>query len=130
MNKIYFEKVPVIDSLQLEKILFSYENIPILFICVDKNNIRYLCLCDDLIDEESWIIVPIPTDTLLDVLNNKITVLSAFKDRKIIIANRGFDEDVKYSIEEYNKIDPDELPLSDQYLEMKEYLSDYIDEIS
>ena len=130
MNKIYFERVPVIDSLQLEKILFSYENIPILFIWVDKNNIRYLCLCDDLIDEESWIIVPIPTDTLLDVLNNKITVLSAFKDRKIIIANRGFDEDVKYSIEEYKKIDPDELPLSDQYLEMKEYLSDYIDEIS
>ena len=130
MNKIYFEKVPVLGSLQLEKILFSYENIPILFICVDKNNIRYLCLCDDLIDEESWIIVPIPTETLLDVLNNKITVLSAFKDRKVIIANRGFDEDVKYFIEEYNKIDPDEIPVNDQYLEMKEHLSEYIDKIS
>lgn len=130
MNKIYFEKVPVLGSLQLEKILFSYENIPILFICVDKNNTRYLCLCDDLIDEESWIIVPIPTETLLDVLNNKITVLSAFKDRKVIIANRGFDEDVKYFIEEYNKIDPDEIPVNDQYLEMKEHLSEYIDKIS
>lgn len=130
MNKIYFENVPNIGSLRLEETLFSFEGTPILFVCIDKDNIRYFCLCDDIIDEESWIIVQISNETLLKVLNDEITVLNAFKNKNILIANKSFNKTIKYTIEEYNKIDPDELPVSDQYLEMREYLSNYINRIS
>lgn len=130
MNEIFFKKVPKIGSLYLEETLFSYENTPILFVCIDTSNKRYFCMCDDIIDEESWIIVPISNETLMKVINDEITVLSAFRDKKIIIANRSFEDHIRYNTEEYNKIDPDELPVCDQYLEMKEYLSDYVNKIN
>lgn len=130
MNKKFFENIPQIGTLKFEEELFSFENIPIVFVCIDKNNNRYLCVCDDIIEEESWIITKVSKQELLKVLNDEWTILSVFKDKNIIVANKPFGREMEYIITEYNKIDPDELPLSDQYLEMKEYLSDYIDKIS
>lgn len=130
MNKKYFENVPQIGTLKFEEELFSFENIPIVFVCIDKNNNRYLCVCDDIIEEESWIIAKVSKQELLKVLNDEWTILSVFKGKNIIVANKPFRREMEYIITEYNKIDPDELPVSDQYLEMKEYLSDYINEIN
>lgn len=129
MNEKYFENVPQIGTLKFEEELFSFENIPIVFVCIDKNNNKYLCVCDDIIEEESWIITKVSKQELLKVLNDECTILSVFKGKNIIVANKPFGREMEYIITEYNKIDPDELPVSDQYLEMKEYLSDYINEI-
>ncbi len=129
MNNKYFENVPKIGTLYFEQELFSYDKIPIIFVCIDKFNSRYLCVCDDIIDEESWIIRKITNKELLCVLNDENTILSAYKNRNVIVANKPFGRNVEYIEIEYDKIDRDELPLSDQYLEMKEYLSDYISKI-
>ena len=129
MNKKYFENVPQIGTLKFEEELFSFENIPIVFVCIDKYNNRYLCVCDDIIEEESWIIAKVSKQELLKVLSDEWTILSVFKDKNIIVANKPFGREMEYIRTEYNKIDPDELPVSDQYLEMKEYLSDYINKI-
>lgn len=127
---LYFENVPNIDLLFIEQILFSYEYIPIVFVCVDKNKNRYLCVCDDIIDEESWLIVKIENAKLLEILNDKDTVLSAFVNQKVIIANRKFNQDIQYDITEYSNINKEELPVSDQYLEMKDSLKTYIEKIA
>ena len=95
----------------------------------DKNKSRYLCVCDDIIDEESWIIVKISNNELLDVINDECTVLSVYKNKSVIVANKPFEKEINYVLTEYNDIDEDELPLNDQYLEMKEYLTDYINKI-
>lgn len=126
---LYFDNVPYIGSLFMEQILFSFENIPIVFVCIDENKRRYLCVCDDIIDEESWLIVKIDNKKLLEILNDNATVLSAFVDQKVIIANRKFSQDINYDIAEYNNISKDELPVRDQYLEMKNSLKPYIENI-
>ena len=63
------------------------------------------------------------------ILNDEDTVLSAFRDQKVIIVNREAGGEFKYNFVDYCEIDPDELPLCDQYLEMKEYLTEYIDKL-
>lgn len=126
---LYFQDVPDIDSLYMEQILFSYENIPIVFVCTDNKNFRYLCVCDDIIEEESWIIVKINNLKLLEILNDYSTVLSAFAGKKVIIAHRNFYQKPQYDIMNYSDINKDDLPVCDQFLEMKDHLNRYIDKI-
>lgn len=130
MNNVYFKDIPHIHSLSIEQILFSFENVPIIFVCINDSKERYLCVCDDIIDEESWLIVKISNSKLLAILKDKDTILSAFKNQNVIIATRRFGEDTIYNFTEYNSISRDELPLSDQYLEMKDNLKEYIQKIS
>ena len=40
----FFENIPQIGTLYFEKELFSFENISIVFVCVDMCNNRYLCV--------------------------------------------------------------------------------------
>ncbi|MCI9615422.1 MAG: hypothetical protein HFG93_09755 [Dorea sp.] len=129
MNEIFYENIPQAGLLLLEQILFSFEGIPMVFVCIDKECNRYLCICDDVINEEAWLIVKIDDNRLLRILNDEDTVLSAFRDQKVIIVNRGAGGEFKYNFVDYCEIDPDELPLCDQYLEMKEYLTEYIDKL-
>lgn len=129
MSDKYFENVPKIGNLYFEQELFSFENIPIIFVCIDKHDNRYLCVCDDVIDEESWIIVKVMNEELLSVLCDENSVLSVYKNKQVIVVNKPFGETIEYIETQYNKINQDELPLSDQYLDMKEYLSDYIRKI-
>lgn len=126
MNNKYFENIPQIGTLYFEKELFSFENISIVFVCIDICNNRYLCVCDDIIDEESWIITHITNKELLAVLNDENTILNAYKNKNVIVASKPFGKDIKYTNIAYSEIDQKELPLCDQYLEMKEYLQDYI----
>ena len=101
-NNLYFDNVPYIGSLFMEQLLFSFEDTPIVFICTDKELSRYLCVCDDIIDEESWLIVKVNNTKLLEILNDVSTVLSAFVGQKVIIANKKFNQSIQYEIEEYN----------------------------
>ena len=129
IGNLYFEKIPIIDSLFMEQVLFSYDSIPIVFVCVDKKKTRYLCVCDDVIEEESWLIVEVNNKKLLDILMDESTVLSAFANKKVVIASRKSNENINYNIEEYNNISKDDLPINDQYLEMKNSLKTYIAKI-
>ncbi len=128
-SNIYFDNVPTIGTLFMEQILFSFESIPMIFVCTDDIKNRFPCVCDDIIDEESWLIVKISTSKLLDILNDVSTVLTAFKGEKVIIANRGFKRGIEYSIMKYEDINKDDLPVCDQFLEMKDHLKTYIEKI-
>ena len=65
-------------QLYLEKIIVSFD-IPILFVCNDFENRKYLCLN---IDEETGTTVIAETDnrTLISMLNNQVTMENVFRN--------------------------------------------------
>ncbi len=133
MNTVMFKNIPEIGDLILEKVLFEFEYDPIIFVCMDKTNDRYLCICDDFIERYSWIITRISVKLLLELLRDEITILSPFKssDKEVIVADRDFcSEECKYQFCKFKDIDEDELPHRDQYLLKTEDLDAYINNLS
>lgn len=126
MENAYFINTPLYGDLFIEEVLFSYDNIPIIFTCKNKN-IRCICVCDDIIKNQSWIITKVNSKVLLDVLHDNISVCKAFElsDDMTTIAER-IDGKIKYVTKLYKDIDPMELPDPDEKLEMEEELFSYI----
>lgn len=131
MNNVFFSNVPNIGDLFINNVLLEFELEPVIFVCKDNYNNFFLCICDDFIDEKrSWIAIKIPVKDLLDILNDKITLLSAFKksqNKTIIIDYYPDQKAYDYHIMNFSDIDETELPCEDQYLDEKETFSDYID---
>lgn len=131
MNNIFFNNVPNIGDLFINKTLLEYELEPVIFVCKDSYNNFFLCICDDFIDtKRSWIAIKIPVEDLLDVLNDEITLLSAFKkaDNKTIIIDYYPDKkSYDYRMMDFSDIDEAELPYEDQYLDEKGTFDDYIE---
>lgn len=78
MNELYFKNVTKTDNLYLDFILYEFENEPILFICKDKNENLYLCLCSEIRYEQKWLIVPCGLSTLEKLVDQKIDIATAF----------------------------------------------------
>lgn len=123
-------KLKETGQLFLEKVLVSF-NIPILFVCVDYEKNKYLCLN---IDEETGESVIVATDNehLLKMLKNEVTMESVFRDandQKVIIAKYDFEEQKIVShIENSKAVSKDMLPKQNEYFEftneaIKEYIS-------
>lgn len=117
-------------QLYLEKIIVSFD-IPVLFVCNDFENRKYLCLN---VDEETGRTVIVETDnrTLIAMLKNEITMESVFRnssENRIIIAEYNRECDTIVSIEQdAKKIDGGLLPERGAFLELNnesilEYLS-------
>lgn len=131
MNNVYFNNVPDVGDLFIDKVLLEYELEPVIFVCKDRYNNFFLCICDDFIDtDRSWIAIKTPVEDLLGVINDKITLLSAFKKSKnktIIIDYCPDKKTYDYRMMNFSDIDETELPYEDQYLDEKENFYDYID---
>lgn len=123
-------RIKEVGQLFLEKILVSFD-IPILFVCVDYENRRYLCLN---IDDESGKSVIVATDNkyLISMLKNRISMDSVFRnsiDGKIIVAEYDYEnEEIVSHTEDAKKISADMLPKEDAYFELtnkdiEEYIS-------
>lgn len=127
MKEAYFTNTPLYGDLFLEEVLFPYDNIPIIFTCKTKDNIRCICVCDDIIENQSWIITRISSEVLLAVLYDKISICKAFEisDDNTIIAEL-VDGEIKYLTKPYKKIDPMELPDPDEKLDMQDELYSFI----
>lgn len=131
MSNVFFNNVPNIGDLFINKVLLEYESEPIIFVCKDSYNNFFLCICDDFIDvKRSWIAVKIPVEDLLDIINDKITLLSAFKkseNKTIIIDYFPDKKSYDYRLMDFSDIDENELPCEDQYLDEKGNFYEYID---
>ncbi len=131
MSNVIFNNVPNIGDLFLNKVLLEYELEPVIFVCKDSYNNFFLCICDDFIDvKRSWIAIKIPVEDLLDIINDKITLLSAFKkseNKTIIIDYYPDKKTYDYHMMNFSDIDENELPCEDQYLDEKETFDDYVD---
>ena len=71
-----------IGILTLDKILFEFDNLPILVVCLDTFGTHYFCLCTDSIMEFTWLISKITVNSLIDVIQDKISILDVFKNSK------------------------------------------------
>ena len=71
-----------IGILTLDKILFEFDNLPILVVCLDTVGNHYFCLCTDSIMEFTWLISKITVNSLIDVIQDKISILDVFKNSK------------------------------------------------
>ena len=123
-------KLKETGQLYLEKVLVSFD-IPILFVCVDYENRKYLCLN---IDEETGKSVIAATDNkhIIAMLKNEKTMDSVFRDsieQKIIVAEYDFEKEEIFSYSEDSmSIPADMLPKENEYFELsnkeiEEYIS-------
>lgn len=128
----YFQTIPDIGKLFIEEVLFEFDKEPIVFVCRNDKKNRYLCLCTDSIESYSWMVAPISTDTLIELLLDKIAILQAFRQSpdEVYILDKSGD---KINIRKYKfkDIPEDELPDEDEKLEnnnINEYLSKLYEE--
>lgn len=132
MNNYYFVDLMMLGSLKIDRVLFeSYH--PLLFTCLDEYNNLFLCVCCHANNnEQKWLITNVSPQTILDLLNDKITIRDSFlkeKGNKYTIIYRNHE----YFVEENNKFDWDQetsqsLPTPGEYIESDE--NEFVEEIN
>ena len=129
VNMIYFKSVPQYGDLEIEKVLFLFDNIPMIFVYRDDKKRYFLCQCVDVIDKFSWMITPVQKRLLISMMKDEISVLSAFKDSgyDIILADEVKNE-IGYRKIPFKNIPLDELPNPDEKLENPD-LREYIEQL-
>lgn len=122
----FLKNVGEFEQLDIEKILFEFDKIPMVFVCMNSEHKRYLSVCTDCMDGFSWLICEIDNKVLLQVLKDEIPILKAFElaQGKISLVWKKSTECqvVKYLFEEIPK---EELPDEEEKLE-NPFLKDYI----
>ena len=104
--------LPHIGKLTTEHVFYHYGYEPILFVCTDKNGIRYLCSCCTL--GEVWIVGRTEASVLLDLIDNKITIREVYESPNNPVLFVAWDG------KRYSLIDSsyDHLPLVGAFLEL------------
>lgn len=124
--KTEWYKTDLLGQLYVENVIVE-GNEPVLFTCFDTTQQRYLIeMLDSYIGK--YLIVPIQTNDLLDMLQDKITLEETFRKQSIAYFT-AFNDDFDLVLEavENSKIPSDSLPASGEYLELatlkiKEYI--------
>ena len=122
-------KLKEIGQLYLEKVIVTFD-IPLLFVCNDFQDRKYLCLN---VDDEAGTTLIAETDnrTLIAMLRDKITMESVFRnafyDRIIVVEYDVENEEIITKVEKASNISVDLLPEKDAYLELSnEVILEYI----
>lgn len=119
-------KVKEIGQLYLERILVSFD-MPILFVCVDYENRKYLCL--NIYDENvKSVIVETDINQLIAMLKNRVTMESVFRRTvggNIVVAEyNSKKQEVVSHVESANEISEDMLPKKNEYFEIENKMID------
>lgn len=106
MRTPYFELENI--KLNYEFTLMEYDNIPLLFTCTYLDN-RYLCLCNCINNGFRWIAAKCSTDTLKNLIEQRISIRDAFKTSQspyylIIGENSG---EISYSQKNFETLEAD-----------------------
>lgn len=121
-----------IGCLYQEEILVFFD-IPLLFVCKDEKNQRYLVLCED--EEEGiYIAVRCEKNDILQMLLGKVSMEQTFRkveDGRVIKIEYNFDTSgFEYSYKAINDINEDELPDKDVlYKVTNEKIRRYIEKL-
>lgn len=110
---IYF-KLPHIGDLVLEHEFYSLGNDPILFVCKDKADLRYLCSCCHIGDE--WVVGQVREENLIDLIDDRVSIRAVFEacDPLFFVVWNGENFCLKFDI-------PDEaFPQAGAFLELEE----------
>lgn len=109
-----------IGDLYVEQILYEFE-FPILFVCIDDNQNRYLSLTiDEMLGQ--YVIAPISCEMLHEILRNQIYIEQAFRNCSqniVYITDYNFDEKkLIVRIERPEEVSEDLLPDKNTYLDI------------
>ena len=122
----YFKNVPYLDDLYMEFIIFEYE-CPILFVCKNKEDRLYICVCYDIRESQQWIVAPIDQEILIQLLTNQIAIRDAFalyrsEEKRYLINWKKVNGEGKYSCRSIMFSDiPDEiLPVANETIEAED----------
>lgn len=107
-----------------EEILFEFDNQPMIFVCVNKLNERFFCVCINDIAEEEYLVTKINDAKLLDILYNRIPFYEAFSSAR---KTYHFVVGKSITIYENGNIPKDVRPEENEMLEMP--VADYIKKI-
>jgi len=124
-NKPFFRNISNIGDLYLYYIIFEYE-CPILFVCKNKQEDLYLCVCYDIRDSQRWIVAPIDERSIIDLLTNRLTIRDAFavyqcKTKRVLVEWKNEYKDYYHSKKVSFEEIPDEyLPTEGEFVEAEE----------
>ena len=109
--KDFFQTIPRIGSVTIEHVFYEYKK-PTLFVLKDRNQTRYLCSCCKL--DEKWLVAQISTRTLIDLIENKITLDTVFKNTNNKLPLSWDDENLTIQ----PRIEPDMYPAPNTRLDL------------
>ncbi len=110
-NNPFFTAVPGVGDLNLEEIIVD-DTCPIFFTLISEKGQRYISVCCELYEEQRWVVAPISSAGLIELLTNKLSMKDAFftqNNEECIIAHWSKDNPIL----RYEKVAPDELPEQD-----------------
>lgn len=122
-------KIKETGQLYLEKVIVSFD-VPILFVCNDFENRKYLCLnVDD--DTGTTVIAETDNQMLICMMQDKVTMESVFRnalsDRIIVVEYDSENEELITKLEDAKEISRDLLPEKGAFLELSnKMISEYI----
>lgn len=109
-----------VGTLEVETVLVTFD-VPILFVCKNSRDRRFLVLC---IDEEEgeYVIAEESTDSLIQMIDNKKTMEYVFRNAKnqiLYVTKYDFGKQ-SFVVKKYNskKIDKELLPKEGEYFEL------------
>lgn len=123
----YFKDIPIIGNLSVD-FVFIENGYPVLFTCKNKDSL-YLCLCRTVIDEQKWILSEIDLTILEQLINNTMSVYSAFKAKMghaCIAKWRKDNPKEEYLVIHSDLIEDTDLPDKDLFLDGEDEFSDYL----
>lgn len=111
MNNLYFENLKKIGNLCIKQIFLEFENKPILFLCNDKDQKKYLCLCSEIRKNQKWIIVRCRKTVLSLLLDKEIDIRTAFlKEKELILVKKDLEGKEENFVVDWGGIDELDLP--------------------
>ena len=124
---VFFKSIDKYGDLKLDKVLFMFDNIPMIFVCKDERGRYFLCQCVDLIINYSWMITQISVPILIQMMKGEISILKAFEEsgHEIILADMQ-ENQMTYRKMSFGDISAEDLPDGEEKLEnpcLKEYIS-------
>lgn len=117
--KPYFKNLTEFGNLYIDYDIIYYD-CSILFTCVDDNKNLFLCMCTDILIEQKWILVPTTKHIIINLLQNKTSVLESLKqsrNKHYIITFNIINKKESITEIEFSNINPTDLPADDFYIE-------------
>ena len=109
-----------VGTLRIGYVLLEYEEMPVLFTCINENKTIYLCHLNEIRECLKWNIAEISQDTLRELLFKQIDIKTALTTKPIIfIIEADNEKEISYA-QETAKVNPLDLPKENTYLRIDE----------